>query len=516
MKAQKILNILLMVLVILLISIISFVGIYTKKQANMTNLIPDYQLGINLKGYRAVSLEILEEVTDEETKEDESTSSEIVAEETENTTTENEENTNENATNETNETNETVKNASAEDTAKYIKSANILRKRLKKLGVEDYTVTVDPNTGKVDITLPENDSTDTILSDITQIGNFKIIDTDTEEVLITNKDIKSVSITTEVHGTDSKGEPITYIYMTINFNLEGSSKFKELTKKYQNIIPENTAEEGAENNETEGENAEEANAEETNTEETPTEGNTVEEEETKSPTQVTLKIDDTDLMTTYFTSVNDTGSLSLTVGNSASAVGDFNTMIVAAENLAAIMENEPLNYKYDINTNVYVNTTLDSNKIKLMVCIEIVIALLIALVVIAKYRLSGLAATISSVGFVALLLLAIRFGNVKLSLEGIFTIELVYIVNMIYNIFLLNRLNKKDLTSKERLMAYKESMQKYLLVLIPLAIVVVAFAVISTWGTLNSIGLVLFLGGTISAAYNAIVSYVYIRSTNKQ
>ena len=97
MKAQKILNILLMVLVILLISIISFVGIYTQKQANMTNLIPDYQLGINLKGYRAVSLEILEEVTDEETKEKESTSSEIVAEETENTTTENEENTDENA-----------------------------------------------------------------------------------------------------------------------------------------------------------------------------------------------------------------------------------------------------------------------------------------------------------------------------------------------------------------------------------------------------------------------------------
>ena len=47
MKAQKILNILLMILVILLISIISFVGIYTQKQANMTYLIPDYQLGIN-------------------------------------------------------------------------------------------------------------------------------------------------------------------------------------------------------------------------------------------------------------------------------------------------------------------------------------------------------------------------------------------------------------------------------------------------------------------------------------
>ena len=59
MKAHKILNILLMVLIILLISIISFVGIYVQKQAKMANLIPDYQLGINLKGYRAISLEVL-------------------------------------------------------------------------------------------------------------------------------------------------------------------------------------------------------------------------------------------------------------------------------------------------------------------------------------------------------------------------------------------------------------------------------------------------------------------------
>jgi len=295
--------------------------------------------------------------------------------------------------------------------------------------------------------------------------------------------------------------------MTINFNLEGSSKFTNLTKTYQNIVPENTSEENTENT-AEGENSETENSAEQASE--------VVQEETKTPTQVTLRIDDTDLMTTYFTTVNDTGSLSLTVGNSASAVGDFESMVVAAENLAAIIENDPLNHQYEVNTNIYVNTTLDSNKVKLIACIEIAIALLIALVVIAKFRLNGLAATISSVGFIGLLLLAIRFGNVKLSLEGIFTIELVYLLNMIYNLLLLKRLNKENLTSKERIMAYKESMHKYLLILVPIAIIVVAFTVISSWGTLNSIGLVLFLGGAISSAYNAIVSYVYIRSTNKQ
>ena len=89
-------------------------------------------------------------------------------------------------------------------------------------------------------------------------------------------------------------------------------------------------------------------------------------------------------------------------------------------------------------------------------------------------------------------------------------------MNMIFNLLLLKRLKKEDLTSKERLAVYKESMKKYLLILMPVAIIVIAFTIISSWGTLNSIGLVLFLGGAISAAYNAIVSYIYIRSTNKQ
>ena len=112
MKAQKILNILLMVLIILLISIISFVGIYVQKQANMKNVIPDYKLGINLKGYRAISLDIKEEVDLDDNKDEDEASNEIVENITETSeTTENQEATNEvtqeadgNATNETEET----------------------------------------------------------------------------------------------------------------------------------------------------------------------------------------------------------------------------------------------------------------------------------------------------------------------------------------------------------------------------------------------------------------------------
>ena len=56
MKAQKKLNVVLIILVIILISIISFVGIFHQNKNKMTSYIPEYDLGTDLKGYRRVIL----------------------------------------------------------------------------------------------------------------------------------------------------------------------------------------------------------------------------------------------------------------------------------------------------------------------------------------------------------------------------------------------------------------------------------------------------------------------------
>lgn len=193
MKAQKKVNVVLIILVILLISIISFIGIFYQNKNKMANYIPDYTLGTDLSGYRKVVLTV-----------DDSS----------------EENTDE------------LKNYD-----NYVKSANIIDKRLHSMNVSDYTVRCDESTGQIELTLPENMQTDYILADITQKGKFEIKDENTDEVLMNNDDIKNVKIQS-VQSTYSQAKTV---YMDIHFDGQGSKKFKDITQNYQNVIANETA-----------------------------------------------------------------------------------------------------------------------------------------------------------------------------------------------------------------------------------------------------------------------------------
>ena len=50
------LKITLIILLIILLSMISFAGIFVQKGKNMENIVPEYKLGMDLRGYRAVTL----------------------------------------------------------------------------------------------------------------------------------------------------------------------------------------------------------------------------------------------------------------------------------------------------------------------------------------------------------------------------------------------------------------------------------------------------------------------------
>ena len=225
MKAQKKLNIVLVVLVIILVSIISFVGVYRIEKNQMVNIIPNYKLGTNISGYRKVTLEVHDDSEDMD--------SETVTLEDENTISD------ENAilTNEI-EDEKTEETSTENNVDNYKKSAEIFKNRLKSLKVEDYNVTVDENTGKIELSLPENDQTDIILSDLASVGKFEITDTNTGDVLLTNSDVKNVTVETySQYG-------YTVPYMNINFKLSGASKLKDISVEYNEnaVIETNTTE----------------------------------------------------------------------------------------------------------------------------------------------------------------------------------------------------------------------------------------------------------------------------------
>ena len=435
MKAQKKLSILLIILLIILISIISFVGIFYQDKNQMVNIIPDYTLGTDLSGYRKIVLTVDE--SDE---------------------------------------------GNTEDILKYdnyVKSANVIKARLKSMKIEDYTVRCDEATGQIEITIPENDQTEYILSDITQKGVFEIRNTANNEVLMNNDDIRNVEVNAvpSSYNNDSSA-----VYMDINFNNSGSRKFRDITRDYQNIITNETNTNTS--NETSNEIAEE----------------TTEEDNT---TEIGLYIDGTSMMTTSFSQIIDNGVMSLSLGSSSSA-DQTKILTYQAESLSAILENDAMPIQYSVTGNIYISSPIEQSTINILIGISICIEIIMLIALIIKYRVKGVIASFCSVGFIALYLLILRYTNVVITLEGMFAIALVFVINYIFNIMILNRLqNNMEKT-------FTKAITKFSLSMVPMLILAVVCC-FSSWMSLFSFGMIVFWGLVVSVIYNLLITRAFLK-----
>ena len=459
MKAQKKLSIVLILLLIILISIISFVGIFYQDKNQMVNVIPAYSLGTDLSGYRKILLTVDED--------DENNTEDIL------------------------------------NYDNYVKSANVIKARLKSMGIEDYTVRCDESTGQIEITIPENDQTEYILSDITQKGSFEIRNTANNEVLMNNDDIRSVKVDV-VQSSYSVGT--SSIYMDINFNNAGSKKFKNITRDYQNVVSNDTTDNSVAENETVENEVENNSTNEAISNETTNEtSNEVSEETAKEDdtTEIGLYIDGTSMMTTSFTEIIDNGVMSLSLGSSSSDE-QTKTLKYQAESLAAILENDAMPVQYSVTGNVYISSPIEQSTINILIGIGICIALIMLIVAIIKYRAKGVIVSVCMVGFIALYLLILRYTNVVITLEGIFSIGLVFVINYILNIMILNRLqNNVEKT-------FTKALTKFVLSMIPMLILAVVCC-FSSWMSLFSFGMILFWGLVTSVIYNLIITRSFFK-----
>lgn len=466
MKAQKKLSIVLILILIILISIISFVGIFYQDKNQMVNVIPAYSLGTDLSGYRKILLTVDED--------DESNTEDIL------------------------------------NYDNFVKSANVIKARLKSMGIEDYTVRCDEATGQIEITIPENDQTEYILSDITQKGSFEIRNTSNDEVLMNNDDIRSVKV--EIVPS-SYNVGTSSIYMNINFNNAGSKKFKNITRDYQNVVTNDTADNSVAEtestyNETTENEASQSEFDDNSTNEDATNETTNEvseetSEEKDDTTEIGLYIDGTSMMTTSFTEVIDNGVMSLSLGSSSSDE-QAKTLKYQAESLAAILENDAMPVQYSVTGNVYISSPIEQSTINILIGIGICIALIMLIVAIIKYKSRGIIVSVCMVGFIALYLLILRYTNVVITLEGIFSIGLVFVINYILNMMILNRLqNNVEKT-------FTKALTKFALSMIPMLILAVVCC-FSSWMSLFSFGMILFWGLVTSVIYNLIITRSFFK-----
>lgn len=195
----------LVILLIVLVSIISFVGLFIQNTKFMDNLLPDYRLGMDLYGHRAISVGVSDQTEtvyyDEDGNE--------VSSDTEGATS------------------EEVPVNSEESLTKenYLKTKELVEKRFEDLNASEYIIRMNENNGDLTVYLPEDDMTDITSQFIYSKGEFTVEDED-GQVLMDNSNLKDVRVG---YSTGTTG---TSVYLSFEFNEDSVEKLKEISNTY--------------------------------------------------------------------------------------------------------------------------------------------------------------------------------------------------------------------------------------------------------------------------------------------
>ena len=408
----------------------------------MKSILPEYSLGMNLTGARVAKFKVSEKTN------------EIIYNAEGNVVTDgkNEDGSlKEGFTKE----NKPVNSEEVLNETNYQMAKIIMEKRLKDMGISEYNVKLNSNTGEIVAEIPENEQTDEAIASLTYVGKFEIKDSETNEILIDNKDVKHASA---VYGSTQTG---TTVFLKIEFNQEGTKKLEEMTKTYISTTDE--------------------------------EGNAV----TKN---ISIEIDGDSMIKTYFGETISNGILQLSIGNVVTSNEELSTYIEQAARIASLIDNGIMKVQYELQENNYISAPIEKETIQ-----AIVITIFAVLVIgfaywIVRYHINGILAIISYLGLMATVLLVIRYANVTIALETIVSIISIMVANYAVLQYALNRFKKGKENKKEII---KQTYQHYASILCPLLIA----GVVTTffrWLPISSIGMVLFWGIAILAIYNYI------------
>lgn len=451
-NVMKTIKIITIILLIVLISMIGFFGIYKQNKNQMSNIVKDYTYAMDINGARTLKLTLNSENGDD------------------------------------------VKTAENYETAK-----TIIEKRLKKLDVQEYKIGVNEETGEITVQIPENTQTDEIVSNLTTVGKFEIIDSETNDVLLDNSSIKSSKV---LYNTTQSG---TSVYLEISFDKNGKNKLEEISKTYVK----------SENNTTENTTSEDTNSteeKENNTEET----NTTSENSKSTEKKITMKIDDDEIMSTSFDEAITTGKIQLSVGQASTDSSTVQGYVKQAQNVATVLDTGKLPVKYDVEKNQYVLSNISKQDLIYVAIAMAVVTIIGIIVLIVKYKTNGLLAGISYIGLSALYLIVIRYTNVTISIDSIFAIGIILILNYIFIYMLLSNIRKMNDSKIENVVgkSVSETYKKFFMRIIPICVVVITFC-FTNWIPMNSFGMTAFWGIAIIAIYNAIITNGLLRIKNK-
>ena len=452
MKKEGSLKSILAILVIILLCLVSVGGIYVKDKNIMKNILPEYNLGMDLDTNTIIKLSVVkdEESSSQETNEEN-------AEEGNNTESKQDNNQDNNQDNTTEENIYTADN--------YKKSKAIIEKRLKQSGINQYTIRLNENDGVIVLEVP-NDSDTRILQNLFVKGKTEIKVSETGEVV---GDYKSFSKIDASIDDSYKSYGIgSCIKLDITFSKDAVKKFKEMKDAY--VIP--TDEEG--------------NQKENN---------------------VQIVIDGSpicSLAESEFLNSAVQGTLPLKLGEYSTDQKVLDESLKEAKSIKDIMVNGdlPITYTIDYSNEIHSNITAEGIAIVFAI---ILVAMFVYL--IYKYKLAGLLAELTILGFGSLLLLVLRYTNVEISIASLVSIGGMLALQFVY----LNKLLSNIKTSSK---VFNENIIDFSKMIIPVFIisVIIAFANITE---ISGFGMVIFWGLIIFEIYNNIITRAILTNVKK-
>lgn len=446
---EKKLKIILISLIVILLTLIAFVGIYTKKSNVYKNIIKDYLFSKNLKGSRIIELAV--DTSTKQVKYD--AEGNIVEDDEEHNHTDGEVTENENTENSEEKENESTYTTIDEPVnpqeklieENYKISKKIIQKRLDTLNVTDYKVKLNKTNGNIIIEIPEDSMADEITSYLDSIGSFEMIDAENKTLLLDDSNIKEAQV---AYNTDTNG---TTVYLTIAFNKEGKKKLEEISNNYTMITDE--------------------------------EDNTVEK-------KVTLKMEDEEILSTYFSEPITNGEIQLTVGTASTNAESIQEYLRNAASIAMLLNSGKMPIKYTVQSNEYIKPFADETTLITSIYVLLGLVIISFIYLIYKYKKMGSLTIIGSIATIDLLLLAIRYTNVYLSVESAVGI----IILILSNIYILNNILKEININKEDI---NKSIKKGLLNSIDMIIIMLIISIVFTfinWSSIANVGILIFWG----------------------
>lgn len=439
----------LIILLIILLALISFGGIYIQKTKFVENILPEYKLGPDFTGLRNIGLKVSDATKDIYYDSD----GNVVDEEGKNTT-------------------KKVESVNKEENLtkdNYKKAKEIIEKRLEKIkqvqytsagivenkAIDYYTIKQNEETGKIELKLPENANTDMVLRYVATKGDFTIVD-DQDNVLMDNSYIKEAYV-----GYSSTSSGVT-VYLTIQFDKQGTEKLKEISNTFIK---------------------------------------TTDEEGNDTTKKIKVKIDDSEMLNTYFTEEISNGMIQLSFGTATG--NSLATYAQEAKNLETLLNAGNLPIVYEADENHYVLS--DINKDMLFIPTIVIMSLLVIgiIILIVKYKVKGLLGAISIIGYIATFLIIVRLTNVVITLEGVAGIITSIILEYISIMYALNKMKENtDLTCNQ-------CFTKFLPILVPIAISTVILCFVK-WLPIYSFGMTMFWGIILVIVYNHVVTKLLV------